>query len=81
MDRVTIRPHDPQHLCPKCGSEGARPQYHAQSFIATFGSTPPWPCVRPVPDDLVGEHLCNRCEVCSFAWMESVSEGMAQDPG
>lgn len=80
MAGVKPGPFDPQHMCPKCGTEGARPHRHEKPVLIVFGSGPQWPCSGPDMAGQLGEHLCNRCEVCGYAWMEAVSEGMDEPP-
>lgn len=74
--RLELQPYSPAHLCPQCGAEGAPPNYHGQTVLAVFGSAPPWPCSGPGMDGKVGAHICSKCQVCGFSWMEAVAPGM-----
>jgi hypothetical protein len=73
---MPLSPYRPDHLCPPCGSEGARPAYHAEPVMIVFGSAPDWPCSGTAAPRGLGRHICNRCENCGHQWMESVPEGM-----
>lgn len=69
-----LDPFTPGRACPRCQAEGAQPRYHAQPVLIVFGSGRQWPCAGM--DGEVSAHMCTRCELCGFAWMESAPDGM-----
>ena len=73
---LDLEPYRPDHLCPRCGSEGARPYYHRGPILVVFGDHPQRPCARESRD--FGPHFCNRCENCGCTWMEAVIPGTDQ---
>jgi hypothetical protein len=76
--RLDLPPYRPDHLCPRCGSEGARPTRHRLPVLAVFGTGPPWPCTPWAVGGALGEHLCSRCEHCGYAWMEAAAPETGQ---
>lgn len=68
-----IRPFSPEHVCSGCGSEGAAPVHHSRPVLLVFGG-PQWHCSGL--DDRIEAHLCLRCEVCGFTWIEEIPPGM-----
>lgn len=77
---LQLLPYDPQHICPACGAEGNPPRYHQGPLLIVFGKAPEWSCSGQDMQGRVGEHLCNRCESCSYTWMEAISPGMDGPP-
>lgn len=75
---VEVLPFDPEHACAPCGTEGASPVYHARPVAVVFGG-PQWPC--EAASEKLGPHLCFRCGVCGFTWIEHTSSGMGLLPG
>jgi ribosomal protein L32 len=73
MPRIALALYRPDHLCPRCGAEGARPNCHRAPVLVVFGGGPQWPCAGL--DGSLGEHFCSRCENCGHAWMEAVVPG------
>ena len=69
-----IRDFDPEHLCPRCGTEGNHPEHHERPVFIAFG-TRKWPCWSLART--LKEHFCLRCTGCGYSWIERVSPGMA----
>ena len=71
---VDLEPFSPGRTCPKCQAEGAKPRHHVRPVLIVFGSGGQWPCSGM--DGEIGAHMCTRCELCGFAWMEAAPSGM-----
>jgi hypothetical protein len=72
VSEPAVRPYDPAHPCPMCGTEGGAAVYHAEPLLIVFGGAPQWACLRVLPRSAIAEHFCSKCEMCGFAWIESL---------
>jgi len=72
VNEPAVRPYDPAHPCPVCGTEGAAVVFHAEPLLVVFGGAPQWACLRVLPRSGMAGHFCSKCEMCGFVWIESL---------
>lgn len=79
VNEPIVQPYDPAHPCPVCGTEGGAAVFHGEPLLAVFGGTPQWACLRALPQSGLAGHFCSKCEMCGFAWIESLPAELVQD--
>jgi hypothetical protein len=68
MNDGVLPPFDPAGSCPKCGGEIVSAIWHA-SAVLDYQS----PCCRRLESTGQNdEHMCRRCERCTYGWVENV---------
>jgi hypothetical protein len=72
-DHYDLPMHGSIPVCPKCGNDSLRVDYHAHGVLGDpCGNRFGWPDVQNL-----GEHLCLTCTRCKYGWPEQVRHGAA----
>lgn len=64
-----LRPYDEDARCPKCGHDKVRTSHHGEGGWKSRYSCP---AVEQLRTSFPPEHLCRRCERCSYSWPEAI---------